>query len=141
MWGKGRPTAKRYGTNGIELGLCTRDGIDYGLSYAMVDWGSAEDACPAGTWVCGEAELMSGDPPYSACDTLRPDSTTDLISCTGVEIDRPDNDHYGWLADSGETSTIGLGMLHGEGNTTGSGVVGFPCATMPVWCCSEAPPP
>lgn len=137
LWGKGRGNAAvRYGETGIETGLCTSvDGtVKYGLSRGEVNWGSAADACPAGTWVCNVSDFgVLG----FTCDTARPDSGSDAYSCDGTAIDRPEDDHFGWIADTGTLPETMLYILCAEQNSWAN--VYQSCEYYPVWCCSEAP--
>ena len=85
LWGKGRAGVVRYGTNGVEGGLCISGSVEFGLSNVTVDWGSAADACPAGTWVCSMHDMVSGI--FLDCDTDRPDTDNDAQTCDGTEVD------------------------------------------------------
>ena len=133
LWGQGRPGVVRYGTSGVETGLCTNAaaGVRFGLSNARVYWEGAAAACPAGTWVCTLAERGSG-----ACNTARPDTTCDYYSRTGTCGDPAPSDHYGHIADNGcQGGTEGGHVTEGgNGNVTTCG--GSGSYSMAVWCCS-----
>lgn len=139
LWGKGRPKTNRYGTSGIESGLCVAGTIDYGLSFNSVEWASAANACPAGTWVCSVDDLKSGGMPYSACDTARPEAAADEIACDGTPSNVQATHHRGWLADSHENWTFaGLSLSEATSISTVAGSLS--CESRPVWCCSELLP-
>jgi len=137
LWGKGRPNTKRYGTAGVESGLCIAGSIDYGLSFNVVDWGSAADACPAGTWVCSIDDLKSGGMPYSACNTARPDTIVDEMTCDGTGLNAVGSSHRGWLADTHATETY-TGYTYSEALDISNVFSSLSCESRPVWCCSEA---
>jgi hypothetical protein len=129
LWGTGRVALDSV--NGkVPFALevpCEHGGVKFGLSDAMVDWGSAADACPAGTWVCRISEV-------EACDTVREDDFTDAWSCdSGNPIDLNANDHRGWVAGLGPAGFGGYFTESGLG--AGAGTVA--CMTYPVWCCWE----
>ena len=130
VWGTGRST-QVYGTlegfPTIEEVPCENGSIKYGLSEIWVDWGSAAEACPRGTWVCHFNDL-----PYPACDTTRPDGAEDHLDCAGVGVDRPGTSHQGCTLDSTANTS---GRVREESSNN---VLGQPtCATLPVWCCWE----
>ena len=94
-WGAGRPGVLRYGTTGASTGLCANGSVTFGLSDSLVNWAEAPQACPAGTWVCTAAERGSG-----VCDTARPDTTCDSLSCDSSTCsDLPSNNHVGGSRD------------------------------------------
>lgn len=126
LWGRGRPGTVVYGKEGG--GVCLKGATFYGLSHVAVDWGSAADACPAGTWVCREGEI---DP----CDTTRPDvGSADLLFCDGAGLAVPPGGHDGWLADlDGSVNTLN-GRALNESSETGA-QSNQTCQTKPVWCC------
>ncbi len=129
LWGRGRPGAVRHGKLG-SLGeeLCANGPFRFGLSEIMVDWGSAADACPAGTWVCAEWERGS-----LPCNTLRNDGSRDGNDCSGGDLDWTQDGHKGWLANV-EGTTIGRIAVEAGGlNSLRT------CYHLPVWCCSEVP--
>lgn len=131
VWGQGRPGTSRYGTTGVEAGLCSNGGIRFGLSKTAVYWGGAEAACPSGTWVCTRAERGTG-----ACDTARPDTTCDHKNAAGVCGDQPASQHWGHIADVQNNSAAFMEGEHiNESGSEGGGSAG-PYA-MPVWCCSN----
>ena len=102
--------------------------IKFGLSSLAVGWGSAADACPAGTWVCRKSEISAG-----GCDTNRPDGETDVWNCDGSHMyDRPASDHVGWIADSFPGSVQFTRAFSEDGADDFSL---FHCALAPVWCC------
>lgn len=61
LWGKGRPGTDVYGS-GRGSTCFPNDGVKFGLSLTAETWGSAAQACPAGTWVCTADDVL-------ACDT------------------------------------------------------------------------
>jgi hypothetical protein len=129
LWGRGRKGVgvyPRHITPGIHF--CTNGaGTKFGLSTASVDWGSAADACPAGTWVCTEDEV-------TPCNTRRPDSIDDGILCDGSPVSYAESAHYGWVEDHtpGDLSYQGVGL-----SEAGDRSLLRPCWTLPVWCCWE----
>lgn len=127
MWGKARPGATRYGTTGVESGLCTNGGISYGLSYAISSWPAAAEACPSNTWVCTEAERGTG-----TCDTSRPDSAEDATSWNGVLHNFTASLHRGFVSDVGSTPITGKTLVE-----DGSSASWNTANHLPVWCCSE----
>jgi hypothetical protein len=135
LWGTGRVAANQvYGKKlfGFEV-ACVHEGVRFGLSEVLVDWGSAPAACPAGTWVCRGAEVGLGE--YVGCDTERPDTNVDFISCDGGELNREENGHVGWLAEGGIYNGLPVnGLMMTEYGTTN---VADTCASAPVWCCWE----
>ncbi len=129
LWGQGRPGVARYGTSGVEAGLCTNGGVSFGLSYSAVNWEGSASACPQGTWVCTAAEKGT-----ATCNTARPDHVSnDGTDCTGSFVNYPSNNHQGWVADIG--GYVNSGYTISENGTTDNGL--FPCNAQPVWCCSE----
>jgi hypothetical protein len=128
----GRPGATRFGTAGIDDGLCTGPApanARFGLSAFAVSWEGAAAACPAGTWVCSLAERGTG-----VCNTARVDSGCDGLLCDGTCFDLPDTQHLGWVSNvgSGGSPLTGAAVLE-------NGSVSNPstCHTYPVWCCSR----
>ncbi len=121
LWGKGREGTVRYGNLG---GLCTNGSVRFGLSKIAVEWGSAADACPAGTWVCTNAERG-----FAACNTIRADSSADGLDCDGSTFNWLPSGHFGWVADDwGEIE----GLVWRENGGAWSVRV---CSSLPVWCC------
>jgi hypothetical protein len=124
IWGRGRPGVIVYpqvGTGSFcSNGLSNR----FGLSSVMVDWGSAADGCPVGTWVCRTSDVV-------ACNTTRPDSSLDAWECDATPIDRDENAHIGWLAEM-DLADLVRGRIFSE---TGFETSGGTCATLAVWCC------
>lgn len=133
LWGKGRQGVIRYGTTGVESGLCLNDSetIEAGLSNAVTSWGSAESACPAGTWVCSLEDLKDN----IVCDTDRHDSDSDAISCDGSPVDFDKDNHKGWIDSPAYIQRPA--MVYWELGTWGSTLS---CINYPVWCCSEYQP-
>jgi hypothetical protein len=127
LWGQGRPGATRYGTSGVNSGLCTNGSITFGLSYIAVSWEGAAAACPVGTWVCTAAERGSG-----SCDTARPDSTVDGVNAAGATLNQNANNHIAWVADVGSATTTATAI--GENGTTYDTT--FPSNNYAVWCCN-----
>lgn len=127
LWGLGRPGATRYGTSGVESGLCSNGNIYYGLSY-VVTWGdNPQSACPAGTWVCTYNDRGAG-----VCNTARPDSSQDGFWGNGNVYDWTANDHRGWLSNTNQN------LGHDSISEQGSYSQGYWIYNaMPVWCCSE----
>jgi hypothetical protein len=123
LWGRGRPNATVHPRPTGEYCNPGAGGVEFGLSSAMVAWGSAADACPAGTWVCRASDL-------EACDTARPDTSSDEYNCAGTAINSPADEHRGWVAEKALHSADG-------GAVSEKGLVGLAltCWTLPVWCC------
>jgi hypothetical protein len=140
LWGEGRPGAAAYGFFNIDVAAetaCQNTSTSpftyFRLSEMTVPWFAAASACPAGTWVCTEAERGA-----SVCNTLRPDDATcDYLDCSLACFDLPENDHRGWLADA----TSGFASLNAKYQTESatSPSTGFTCWYLPVWCCSTKP--
>ncbi len=128
LWGEGRPGTQRYGTSGVEAGLCSNGSVNFGLSYTTAAWYGAQAACPQGTWVCTAAERGTG-----SCNTSRPDAGDDAINCMGNFVDYTSNQHRGWVADIGGYKNSGYNVY--ETGTTNDGLL--PCNSLPVWCCSN----
>jgi hypothetical protein len=133
LWGQGRPGIQRYGTTGVETGLCPggAGAQEFGLSNIMVQWGDADAGCPAGTWVCTLAERGS-----FPCDTVvAPEDGPDAIRCDGSFSD-VSNTILGWVADN-DISYEGY-QLYGEVvEESGSSIYrGSVCSSYRVWCCS-----
>lgn len=124
-WGKGRPGTEDVW--GLLFGPCSNGNIRFGLSQVAVDWGSAAEACPAGTWVCRRNEVV-------ACNTGRPDSDFDGMSCDGSGNDYPSDAHRGWL--SRGTLSLSTAAFKEDG---GDFIIGT-CGTLPTWCCWEVAP-
>ena len=125
-WGRGRPDLTVHGTMSDFLGEVPcqgEDGVLCGLGSVMVDWGSAADGCPTGTWVCRANDFST------ACDTVRPDDSTDALGCDGSAIDRAAYWHGGWLAEA----YYGFGGYQVEGDPILRSTQ--PCLSIPVWCC------
>lgn len=94
LWGKGKDEVARFGTIGVESGLCVNGGVEFGLSRSVAPWRKAAGQCPAGTWVCSLAERG-----LKVCNTSRPDGKSDSIDCHGVDWNREPHRHIGWLSD------------------------------------------
>ena len=122
LWGRGRPGGIVYGASGGNA--CTNGNIAFGLAASAVGWGSAADACPAGSWVCRQSDLV-------ACNTVRPDENVDGRFCDGLGFGRSSANHLGWVADSSGTDLSG-GRAFSE---AGSFDDIRTCWTLPVWCC------
>ena len=99
----------------------------------MTPWGSVENACPAGTWVCTATDVDGGFP----CDTARLDYAFDTYYCDGSEWDFAADSHNGWL-NAGYEDYIPHYFRDERGIGFASPQQG--CRTLPVWCCSEAQP-
>jgi hypothetical protein len=132
LWGNGR-VEEIYGmlfdlpgTGEIEI-PCYHEGVHYGLSRQVVDWGSAAAACPAGTWVCKADEI-------AACNTARPDHPFwDHLDCDGSAVSVAEEDHRGWLADEASVpSDLTVGTYRPESGTVSNAPT---CRSYPVWCC------
>lgn len=133
LWGRGRPGTVVYGPGGIGGDSCTAvvggGGVGvvlhYGLSNVVVQWASAAEACPAGTWVCTGSHL-------TGCNTNRPDDSSDRLACDGSSLDSLENNHPGWLAGTFEAGMGTHGRTFsesgGQGHSNG-------CFHQPVWCC------
>ena len=123
LWGRGRPNLVVNGLVG-NLGPCVNDDINYGLTDVMVDWGSAAQACPAGTWVCRRDEIIT-------CDTNRFDSASlDGRDCDGTGLNFPSNNHHGWVADAVAGGFDPQAKTEGAASPTTKA-----CVSLPVWCC------
>jgi hypothetical protein len=133
VWGQGRPQTARYGTGGVETGLCVNALVLSGLSLHTANWEGAAAACPRGTWVCTMAEV-------GICNTARPDSPTcDQRDCLNNCINRAANDHDGWVADGASDGSWDLATTSANAQfRTELGSIGItlPCGELPVWCCS-----
>jgi len=103
---------------------CSKDGVQFGLSYHVVEWHQAALACPHGTWVCSRSERGT-----APCDTPRDDGSCDFLDCTGVCRDANSTAHSGWT--TGAATTV-----HGH-LTVETGVQGVSatCSHYPAWCC------
>ena len=128
LWGRGRKDVDVYGFGPFDNPCNDGGNLKLGLSTASVDWGSAADACPEGTWVCTSSEAAAG-----ACNTGRPDDpTTDGLLCDGSSISWPSNVHNGWVEDQLTGPLPIYGGTVSETQLTGSAPS---CSTFPVWCC------
>jgi len=135
LWGKGRPGATVVTDNSGPT-TCTGNGLKYSVSTMMVSWGEAEQACPAGTWVCTALERGS-----SQC--VPSGVSTDLLGCDGgVEDARVVgtstwyNYIPAWVADADPaTSSARAKTVRLEGG----GLSAVVCNTRPVWCCQNLP--
>ena len=127
LWGKGRPGAKIYGPDDGSGAFCSQGSIRFGLSEGGADWGSADSACPEGTWVCRRSEIEAAP----ACNTARPDTGADLLRCDGESVDQGEGAHIGWLADHPAPAN-GMGLVLYESDPV---AVHPNCVTGPVWCC------
>lgn len=125
LWGRGRPATVVWGRS--DDSFCSVGTTRFGLSQHPVEWGSAAEACPEGTWVCRSSEIST------PCDTARPDFSTDFMGCAGVGGDYPADNHAGWVADaSPHTSWLAAAYFF---ETTGGPIETAGCVSMPVWCC------
>ena len=133
LWGRGRPGTGIYAkpiSPGAHYCRNLDTGVFFGLSTAMVDWGSAAEACPAGTWVCGRQDVK-------ACDTARPDEEPDWLSCDGDAGGLTSLLDQGWLDSAWPNDLLGFdhfGLLFLENGSLGGRYV---CDALPVWCCWE----
>ena len=130
LWGRGRVDAEVHGEfNIVAPRPCTNGSTRYGLSTVAVDWGSAADACPAGTWVCSVLDII-----FDTCNTTRPDNSGDYIDCSGDQVDLTPTSHLGWTADpaAGQEQLEGLAKRE---NASGVVFRMESCSTLPVWCC------
>jgi hypothetical protein len=133
VWGKGRVDDEVWGIQILGFDVpCGTGEVNYGLSKIEVDWGSAADACPAGTWVCRRTEILP-------CDTRRPSSDPEGLSCSGAPIEHADDSHRGWVANTEAKvgTTPQYGELGGLFSENGGINTGDTCSTLPVWCCWE----
>lgn len=121
VWGRAREDNTVYIT-GSGFPCFNNQGNKFGLSRMAVDWGSAREACPAGTWVCGLFELLS-------CNTARPDDAIDGLACDGSVLNFDSAQHRGWTIQS-STDHSGIAWRE-DGGAVGSNV----CTSLPVWCC------
>ncbi len=128
VWGQGRPGVSRFGLSGVESGLCVNGAVKIGMSNVRVIWEGSAAGCPAGSWVCTQAERGNG-----ACDTTRPDTTCDWTDRQGICHDEPPSGNWGHVADNGFIGGT-EGVHVNENGTSGAGGIGN--ASMPVWCCS-----
>ena len=128
LWGRGRASIGIY-PKPISPGTHYCHNVDtavtFGLSTAMVDWGSAADACPAGTWVCGASDI-------NGCDTARPDEEFDALECDGAPVSLASFVDGGWLDSVGPTGEDSRGLFQYE---NGSAIRRLTCESWPVWCC------
>ena len=129
LWCKGRPGVIRFAQSSGDLCI-GNDFIEYGLSNILVDWDSAADGCPAGTWVCSIAEIFN-----YPCETVRPDTDRDRIQCDGSPIDHASDMHVGWLANANSN-----GNVYSKSEFGSYGYGEYECVKSPVWCCSEPVP-
>jgi len=129
LWGQGRPNAVRYGTTGIEAGLCSNGSFRFGLSRGYTSWAGAASQCGKNTWVCTETERGA-----AVCDTTRPDSAVDAVFCNNTANDRPSNNHEGYIADVDSSSTRYIKGVNEQGVLVAGAE---DCELRPVWCCSE----
>jgi hypothetical protein len=129
LWGTGRPGAKIYGPDDGSGEFCSQGSIRFGLSAGVADWGSADSACPEGTWVCRRSEIEAAP----ACNTARPDTDTDGHLCDGDRFDLDEDNHYGWLADYLVPSGA-YGLVLTETDSVSHWTT---CRSHPVWCCLD----
>ncbi|MCH7667216.1 MAG: hypothetical protein IH936_14960 [Acidobacteria bacterium] len=128
LWGRGRPgTVVYHHVPPLGIATCQNGEVKFGLSLLAVPWGSAAEACPAGTWVCQRSDI-------TPCDTDRPDSSADVLSCDGTSVDEPPGEHPGWLADISSVFTI-FALAKRENTDTATTLLRRPCNHYPVWCC------
>ena len=135
LWGGGRHKAVRYGTTGVESGLCRNDSatVEFGLSTIAVHWQGVAEACPAGTWVCTVEDF---EDEFFICDTALPELAYHATSCDGMEIDDLPDNHFGW-SESGWNEQFPMWRFSESG---GWAATGTPCEMYPVWCCSVVQP-
>lgn len=137
LWGRGRTNVKVYGTRFLpgsdETIPCFIDEYFYGLSATAVDWGSAADACPAGSWVCG-TRIVSGG--AVACNTVRPDDFA-ASTCDGSDLSFASNQHLGWISHGNGAGNGNVGQAISE--LSGGVTIRKTCYSLPVWCCWQAP--
>ncbi len=122
LWGRGRDGVDVYPSVALDL-PCLNGDLRYGLSTADVSWGAAADGCPVGTWVCPIDGLL-------ACNTTRPDDSTDGRTCDGTARDFSEAAHVGWVQ----------GLKNGQGHTFSESAFdgsALSCELLPVWCCWE----
>ena len=125
-----RPGSGRHGAGtGFDNFPCvnTAQNVRVGLSSHMAQAANSDPLCPAGTWVCTTAQVGT-----TGCDTSRPDSTCDAVSCTGACVDNPAVNHRGWTATpSGPVRYI---VSVNEAGVSAASAV---CEMRPAWCCSR----
>jgi hypothetical protein len=124
LWGKGRVGVVMWLQDTEPPTLCRNGDIGYGLSNVAVDWGSAAEACPLGTWVCTLEER--GD---ETCYTLRNRTLSWGWDCSGEVVAEP---YDGWVADAWYLAAP-WGRTQAEGIGSGRPA----CETYPVWCCVD----
>ena len=131
LWGRGRPgTSVYHHVPPFGIATCQNGDVKFGLSLLAVPWGSAAEACPAGTWVCEFFDVIP-------CDTDRPDSDADFVTCDGIALDALPGAHPGWLADAnpdGSELTVAA-LFKYENSCPLCGFLSSPCVQRPVWCC------
>jgi hypothetical protein len=130
LWGRGRKDVgvfPRPITPGTHYCFNVSTNFRFGLSTTSVDWGSAADACPAGTWVCRTSDLV-------ACDTTRPDSGSDASDCDGLGMGLDADEHWGWVEDAAPSNVNSGSFFTESGNPSSART----CWLLPVWCCWEA---
>lgn len=124
LWGKGRPGANVFSWN-----PSTTSSISFGESTIQMSWENAQEACPAGSWVCSEA-----------------DRGTDEIGIQhkyGRECDGTNNVWTGgcWTSNVGQfdsTNTRSTGRVLGhDGGHNLSKYDAWTCSTHSVWCCKN----
>jgi len=129
LWGENRPNGRVYGETGpipIETPCVGSNALKFGLSRAIVPWHQAAAACPAGTWVCTDAERGA-----TACDTVRPDTGCRYRLCDTTCWAFADADeHFGWVADADSDPAYGQSRFE-----DGTGGPAHTCTYLPVWCC------
>lgn len=124
VWGRGRSGVTVYPQ--VITGNFCSNGLSnkFGLTSLAVDWGSAADVCPVGTWVCRFDDL-------TACNTTRPDTSFDSLQCDGGLVDHPEDQHLGWTEQAAQSLIAGLAFHE----TGGGGIQVASCSSLPVWCC------
>lgn len=133
LWGKGRPGTKLL-THTDPNGYCTTDsGIKHALSYNLGAWGSADNVCPAGTWVCSSNELpTTGSCPIEeiiARPSVNCDGTSSGSTVMTVAV--------GWVADvHPNLGNEDLGLGKNSANWLGS-TGSRMCVAYRSWCCWE----
>ena len=131
LWGKGRPgisTVTDY--SGFN---CTDGGHRFYVSNTMVSWGSAAQACPAGTWVCTAAERGTTE--------CSPNGVSEsYVDCAGASHDAKQNGNFGlyefipaWVADADGSNHLDGKVVRLNGWVTSA----HGCNYRPVWCCSN----
>ncbi len=126
-----KDTSKLYGqgrigvsllTHDTQSGYCTANGINFAFSYKIATWNSAPSVCPSDTWVCSQAEVITG------CSV--PAGTYVDILCDGTNLNSG-LIILGWNAETDSTNGTDGNALYSTGTPHNVNV----CHNLRVWCC------